>query len=188
MMDYSVFLAVMNDHTWLKRELAEYLSGKDALSMSLVSKQSRLLECSTPTGDEWEHERSLDRYGPPNIYEAFEWSTLPVNSSTTHTVIVTGMWKDQGWGNRKGMISIVTNNGRAPNEFEGRSKDVISYIEPSPHRWEAFQLVAPIQRSCNESGDKKEVYKVWARVGGGGGHRLLVQGLTVRLLKYADER
>lgn len=158
---------------------------KDALCMSLVSKQTRFLVISSsPT------ERTLDENGKYyGIGKAHEWFAIPVNTSTVHAVIVTGVWKDQGWGNEKGMLSIVANNGQAPDDFKEPSRDVVAYIYPAPHKWKEFQLSATVKKGYKTHGSAEqaiEEYKVWYKIGGGGGHTLHVRKVFVRLLEYAD--
>lgn len=178
---YSVLLGVLSHHTWLKRELVDYLHAKDALDMNLVSRQTRFLVSSSSPA-EWK----LDEYSPRYDYKAYEWFTIPIKTSTFHTVIVTGRWKDQGYGNKKGMLAIVANSGQALDDDQKPSTDVVSFAEPAPHKWEEFQLSVPVRCGCGRSDEEAEEYKVWYKIGGGGGHSLHVKGLYIRLLEYAD--
>ena len=91
---------------------------------------------------------------------------LPISIPTTHiySVIFTGKWEDQGWGNRKGTLSIVKGDGRAPDDEMPVSQDMLAYIEPSPHEYEHFELIYnPFKYSPDER------YSLWLRVGGGRG-------------------
>jgi len=173
-------IPLLSQHDWLKRVLAEYLLFDDALNMSQVCKHSRLLKSSSPQA------LPLTKFhciGHWEVYTPFKCVELPISIPTVHihSVILTGKWKDQGWGNRKGMLSIVKGNGRAPDDYQPPSQDVLAYVEPSPHEYEHFELAFyPSKYSPDEK------YSLWVRVGGGGGHELEVKDLSMRYLLHAS--
>mmetsp|Transcript_9350 Transcript_9350/g.13855 ORF Transcript_9350/g.13855 Transcript_9350/m.13855 type:complete len:212 (-) Transcript_9350:77-712(-) len=176
-----------NNGTWLKRQLSDYLSTKDAMQMSFVCTETRLLRSVAIPNDDLAS-RSMFQRGPHDFYGASKWFTLPIHlpSVDIHTVIVRGSWNDQGWGNRKGMLSIVANaDGRAPGDHQAPSSDVVACISPAPHRKEQFQLsFHPLEDHHNDNDN--EEYTLWTRVGGGGGHALSVQDLSLMLFVYED--
>ena len=50
-----------------------------------------------------------------------------------HTVGITFLWNDQGWGGQKGMLSVVRDGGEAPDDYAPWSPDVMCGKEPAPH-------------------------------------------------------
>lgn len=178
---------LLRSNTWLKRLLSDYLSARDATEMSSVCAELRLLETIViPNGNL--ASRSLIQRGSPYFYGALKWFTLPIHlpSVDIHTVSISGEWMDQGWGNRKGMLSVVANNGRAPSDHEAPCSDVVAYISPAPHRNERFQLSFNPDESHHIDEDDLEEYTLWTRVGGGGGHTLSVRDLSLRIFIYKD--
>ena len=79
------------------------------------------------------------------------------------------------------MISIVKGDGRAPDDFQPPSQDILAFVDPSPHKYKHFQL---IWYSCKHSPDEK--YSLWARVGGDGGHQLTEKLFPLRYLFHAS--
>ena len=107
----------------------------------------------------------------------------------THTTFVSLLWRDQGWGNRKGMVSVVDENGtagdgpdgqplpaRAPNDYKAWGPCVVAGAEPAPHQQERLRLAFRPKKGGS--------YALWYRAGGGGGHRLEIQGCTVKALEF----
>ena len=171
---------LLSQHDWPRRVLAEYLLFKDALNMSQVCKHSRLVKPSSPQILPFTKFHCIGHW---SVYASFKCVELPISIPTVHihSVILTGKWRDQGWGNRKGMLSIVKGNGRAPDDEMPVSQDVLAYVEPSPHEYEHFELAFyPSKYSPDEK------YSLWVRVGGGGGHSLIVGQLSMRYLLHAS--
>ena len=114
-------------------------------------------------------------------YTAFEWQSLSVRPGDLRlaAAVVQCEWKDQGWGNRKGMLSVVKDGGRAPNDYAAWGSDVIVGCEPAPHNYEKLDL-------CFRPADDAVRYQLFARAGGGGGHSLFVRKVQVRDLAIVD--
>ena len=114
-------------------------------------------------------------------YTAFEWHSLSVRPGDLRlaAVVVQCEWKDQGWGNRKGMLSVVRDGGRAPNDYAAWGSDVIVGCEPAPHNYEKLDLF------FRPSTDAVR-YQLFARAGGGGGHALTARKVQVRDLAIVD--
>ena len=114
-------------------------------------------------------------------YTAFEWHSLSVRPGDLRlaAVVVQCEWKDQGWGNRKGMLSVVKDGGRAPNDYAAWGSDVMVGCEPAPHNYEKLDL-------CFRPSDDAVRYQLFARAGGGGGHSLFVRKVQVRDLAIVD--
>merc|ERR1712232_892289 len=153
--------------------------GIDATRFASVSRDCRFVSLSPPLKLEYD---CLDRHGPSDIYHAILWQTLPPIPAA-HTVLLKCRWKDQRWGNRKGMISIVANGGRAPNDYKPWSNQVLCGNEPAPHDLSPLMLKFH-STSIKKNDQEQQPYGIWIRIGGGGGHRLCIEELSVRALVY----
>ena len=80
---------------------------------------------------------------------------------------VTGKWRDQGWGNRKGKVRLVLLH---------RDKEVAASSTDScaPHSWAKLSLA--LDGFSAAAGD---VLAVQVRVGGGGGHELKLNATAI---------
>ena len=88
----------------------------------------------------------------------------------------TFLWNDQGWGGQKGMLSVVRDGGIAPDDYAPWSPDVMCGKEPAPHV-ETSEYMEFRPRAG-------EGYAIWYRVGGGGGHELIIHRIEVHRLRY----
>lgn len=126
---------------------------------------------------------------PSSQYSPHLWQTIePLDGLRVHSVLLDCKWRDQGWGNRKGMISVVKNEGKAPNDYTKWSEDVVCGKEPAPHESTMLQLSFRPGGgdSQQQQQQPRDVYKIYARAGGGGGHALTVSDLNVRELALVD--
>ena len=97
--------------------------------------------------------------------------------SMIHSVELKFTWFDQGWGNRKGVISIVEQGKRAANDYEPPPEGVITstlqelgtYAE---HSEAEGQLCWKNRSNC---------FEIWLTPGGGGGHSLTVKNCSLTL-------
>ena len=121
-------------------------------------------------------------HNPSSRYSAHEWQDLPLDANTrrrAHTVLLKCRWQDQGWGNRKGMLSVVAEGGTAPNDYTRWSEKVLA--GPSLRRMMRSRSRSPSVRQKAQSCRR---CKLFARAGGGGGHSLTVSQLCVRALVF----
>ena len=169
-------LAVMNspDPPWpkdLTETIASFLGPVDALALDASGRATR---CVTM---EYEEILLPVHSGSRDVYHAHRWFdvTMPVRGRL-HTAGITFTWADQGWGAQKGMLSVVRESGRAPNDYEGWSADVMCGKEPAPH-----ESTSDSMEFCPRAGEE---YAVWYRVGGGGGHELYMDDIGVHRLRY----
>uniref|UniRef100_A0A7S4MHY6 F-box domain-containing protein n=1 Tax=Odontella aurita TaxID=265563 RepID=A0A7S4MHY6_9STRA len=172
------------DGLW-QRNTLEFLTPCDALSFASVSRRARetsvrLVRCSLLLGGGEFHGadccsiRANDRESST----ARRWQEVILNSPTSriHTVIIRGWWMDQGWGEQRGMLSVVVRGGSAPPDDGQWNKDVVTGKEPAPHGLE------PIALSFRPRDGVR--YELWQRAGGGGCHVLHVHGLEMRQLVF----
>jgi hypothetical protein len=120
--------------------------------------------------------------------------------SNVHSMSVRAQWKDQGWGNMKGMMYIVatpktttgklgdmttvadstqdqTTSNNAP--FDG-GRVIAMTTASAPHDWEQVELTfSPIDG---------EVYNLWYSIGGGGGHELFLKDVEVQTYIFDDHQ
>ena len=83
------------------------------------------------------------------------------------------MWEESG---QKGMVSVVREGGRAPNFEASWSTDVMCAKEPAPR--------TRTRDSMEFRPRAGEGYAIWYRVGGGGGHELIIHRIEVHRLRY----
>ena len=121
------------------------------------------------------HQGPRDEHFCPKIY-----FYSPVMNQRVRSVTMSFRWKDQGWGNRKGMLWIELMRGR---EMIATSKDDFHFL--APHQEETHEVVIkdhPVVDKVRK-GDK---LKFMRNIGGGGGHSLTVNDfkVTLELIKF----
>lgn len=176
---------------FLKDELSKFLTSSDILNLRLAHSSLSCCDIMSPsmlpslakTSLNWE-EHKYTKY----TKKAKEWYALPITipSSKIHTVFFRGQWKDQGWGNQKGMVAIVASgvDHRAPNDYCSPGPGVVAHKSPAPHEWDNFQLVFEPNPShhLKNTTDGEEEYTIWIRRGDGGGHTLHLKNLQMSML------
>lgn len=180
-MDY---FPVVNLPAELKRRTASYLCPYDALRLSETCKNLhsslslRLLRDSRQLF-------TRQRFTPNSVNgdEVLPWVRIPCLSRRVHSITVTFHWRDQGWGHRKGQIFIVGSQRQAPADpslpFQGGR--VVCASSMAPHLEESCKLTFS---TCSMEG---ETYQMWYRVGGGGGHQLLLSDGRIHTVIFDDE-
>mmetsp|Transcript_25123 Transcript_25123/g.50072 ORF Transcript_25123/g.50072 Transcript_25123/m.50072 type:complete len:190 (-) Transcript_25123:49-618(-) len=160
--------------------ISSFLSLPDALHFSVTSKTAVPSMSSSPvalasTDHTWGYHTRLE--GTSQLHDAeryspYLWQNLPLASlATIHSVRITGKWRDQGWGNKKGMISVTKNGTPAPNDYSKWHPNVVCGLEPAPHDETSFTLTFTPDASAT-------TYDIYCRVGGGGGHSLQVHSVS----------
>mmetsp|Transcript_18626 Transcript_18626/g.24193 ORF Transcript_18626/g.24193 Transcript_18626/m.24193 type:complete len:192 (-) Transcript_18626:302-877(-) len=151
-----------------------FLNVKEATRFSSLCRSCRVLRLIEPINSM----REFSDYNDARKYSARIWQTLPTVPNA-HSILIKGEWRDQGWGNRKGMISVVAKDGKAPDDYKPWSDLVVCGKEPAPHSLAPFSLsFYPV--------DNMQPYNIWLRIGGGGGHSLRVRNFCVRALQYHE--
>lgn len=187
---------------WFPAEIASLLCATDALNFAASATSLRCVRlCSlSDRCDRWE---AAGRWGGAlGDYQAHEWQALALNAGDgagsasgslvplpsdgdaaggVHTVFVRMEWCDQGWGNQKGMVSVVdTSKGDAgaPGDYKVWGECVVAGREPAPHQWSPLSLTfCPASVSSGP-------YSLWYRVGGGGGHVIAVRECEAWSVEY----
>ena len=169
----------------LKQSIASYLSIHSvcALSKTCKSIHSDLaLSTASPSfqlqGSEHWYAYSYADGDIPRCYRP-----IPILfPGRTHSVCVQCIWRDQGWGNLKGRLYIVEHSASNHNSNGGRfGNGVMVAISP---------IASHFETACKLwfSPKSDHTYKLWYSVGGGGGHELLVDHLTVTTLIHDDDK
>lgn len=98
-----------------------------------------------------------------------------VLGSRTHSIVLETRWRDQGYGNRKGVLFVIANDSNATRK-EVQSFSIGRLVKASP-------LIHHDDRriTLHFRPKPKEVYHLWIHVGGGGGHEIQ---LTAPLKMY----
>mmetsp|Transcript_14086 Transcript_14086/g.41980 ORF Transcript_14086/g.41980 Transcript_14086/m.41980 type:complete len:201 (+) Transcript_14086:267-869(+) len=169
----------------LLRNVCAFLGAEDALSLDACGSSTRCVVASgaalSTTAADGAKNADPSRSWRAGVqdYDPAPWLSLGSFDADTHTVRLEFRWADQGYGNSKGMISIVRGDGRPPREYQAWDPCVVCGREPAPHKGAADFL-----EFCPIAG---ETYTLWVRVGGGGGHSLYVGLLGQLTLKYRLE-
>jgi len=94
---------------------------------------------------------------------------------------VSMIWKDQGWGNRKGKLFVVAEEKNQPYDRSSQrfgGGRLLYTSEIAPH--EEHTLGITFQPKENET------YHIWYVVGGGGGHSLSLFSVIIQALLLDD--
>ena len=104
----------------------------------------------------------------------------PVMNQRVRSVTMSFQWKDQGYGNRKGMLWIELLRG---SEVIATSKDDFDIL--APHQEETREIVIK-DHPVVDKVRKGDVLQFMRNVGGGGGHSLTVEDFNVKfeLIKF----
>ncbi|GMH52062.1 hypothetical protein TrST_g4216 [Triparma strigata] len=157
--------------------VGSFLSLKDVKALCCTSKSCPKqrevnIKIDQPDSD-------FDRH-PSNGYAAYVWQSFDFPPSRSrhllHHCSIDCKWKDQGWGNRKGMLSVVKNGGNAPGDYLPSGEDVVAEKQPAPHKEELLHLDFNL--------DPAAEYHMWVRIGGGGGHQLFFRSTTVTAYEF----
>jgi len=119
-----------------------------------------------------------ERGKPENVASITEGLT------NIHTIIFDFHWKDQGWGNTKGYVLVMssTNDTKISDENVQDYSRAFPYgavtgtkFGEAPHELTQKRLLI----SNNKNRDEEETFNVWANAGGGGGHSLSIHNAVV---------
>ena len=102
-----------------------------------------------------------------------------LHKSVKHLTVSVESWKDQGWGNRKGELFVRLM--RAEDVIVAERRDFFGLAE---HVKTSAKLVMTRADEAVEKAQPGDWYQFMKRVGGGGGHKLIVRGFrAVALLQ-----
>jgi len=120
------------------------------------------------------------------------------NLSNVHSIQLSLQWRDQGWGNRKGKLFIVrsietsTTMASEPSRAHKkqnisslRKNDKIMYESPTAEHT-VSKLTASVTLLTSNESNQNYKYSIWLFVGGGGGHSLRINNLSIKYLTYSS--
>lgn len=165
------------DH--IAQNIAEYLPPLDVFQMSSTSKVLHSkLSLSTSRS-----RQILTKFSRRDSDDEFHYGfhvQVPSRVSC-HTVLLSAIWKDQGWGNRKGKVVVEAedksqdNRASRPRFGSGR---VVYSSGIAPHAAQTLKITF--------HPEEHETYHFWYAVGGGGGHTLDFSAVCIRVLVLDD--
>ena len=121
------------------------------------------------------HQRPNDEHFCPDPY-----FLSPVMNQRVRSLTMSFRWKDQGWGNRKGMLWIEL---MRDGEMIATSKDDFHFL--APHQEETREVVIK-DHPVVDKVRKGDFLQFMRNTGGGGGHSLKVENfkVTLELIKF----
>lgn len=115
------------------RQIGDCLCADDVVNFSCTSKRIRKQISSYSTTPQM-FLKTLQRDGnDDNFHYGFDIPTG--DTSVVHSARVTLKWRDQGWGNRKGEIQILS------FDSNGGGSELIYNSASAPHRFELLSIV-----------------------------------------------
>jgi len=156
--------------------VSKYLQSGEAMDLASTCSTIRHGLDLGPIDDIFSHDlsdQSWDEHNTGHVGNYMLWFRfMPLFlQSYIHTVQFECEFQDQGWGNRKGKISIF--------EVESDSLKTMASSPTAEHHETNLKLEFQPQPGKN--------YAIHYRVGGGGGHRLLVRKPRIRTLIYGRQ-
>jgi len=160
------------------KHILSFLTTKDALSFAMTSKENKDTTCLGIFEPIKLHDGMVrwgGSYGSGDHKRRWKEIHIPV-AIPTHSAQFSCLWKDQGWGNRKGRIYIT---GCEDLDSPFKDEDVVCCTDfDAEHDWKPLRLQFLV-----EEGKR---YFVWYKVGGGGGHELFLRNPVVHSLIYGN--
>ena len=180
------YFDILNFPSELKRRTASFLSAQDACKVSETCKSLhsslslRFLRNSRILFARGQHFAGHFNTGD----EPVAFVHIPCISRRVHSISITCRWRDQGWGNRKGKLWVIGRHRSAPvdDTLPFRGGRVVCESLAAPHTTEQQKL------SFLASPMEGEVYQLWYRVGGGGGHQLHMFDGRMHSVIFDDEQ
>jgi hypothetical protein len=175
-------LAIKSLPLELKRRIASHLSSGDAIALSQTCKS---LHSSL----------ALSSLSPPRtvlpILNALgHWRTgddvlrsirLPVLQRRVHSLTLSFFWRDQGHGNRKSQVWIAGRPTSDPIDTEHpfQGGQIVCESPLAPHTLEQYKMTFVPTEGF--------VYRLWYKIGSGGGHQLHIENGVLHTTIFDDE-
>ena len=118
----------------------------------------------------------INKHGPyDGHFEPEHYFYSPVMLQRVKSITMTFRWKDQGFGNRKGMVWIELLRA---SEVIATSHEDYHFI--APHEYENKEVVIT-NHPVVDNIRKGDILEFKINVGGGGGHRLFLKDFKAKL-------
>ena len=160
---------------YLSNLARRYLPPADLVNLCDSHSNFEFLKLYLPEYLELEGERFMKR-GPRDGHFCPEpYFLSPVMNQRVRSIKMSFRWKDQGYGNRKGMLWIELLRG---SEIIASSYDDFQAL--APHKEETREVVIKDHPVVDKI-RKGDVLQFMRNIGGGGGHSLTVEDFKVKL-------
>jgi hypothetical protein len=167
----------------LKKDVASFLRTKDVHSLNQTSRAVHADLCLSTLAPAFQ------------LYSSESWRGASLTGdhplcgrkipiffgSSIHSITLTCRWNDQGWGNRKGQLFVLgfpDNENRDPDNLSFSDGRLAYQSESAPHAEEHLKFSFERRRN--------EIYYIWFKAGGGGGHELQIANLIVHTAVFDD--
>jgi len=172
----------------LKRRVAGFLAARDAVNMTKSCRALRRnlalthLEPVRPVFSTYR--RYGDERNGDNWCRAFR---IPVLNRRVHSMRMELLWRDQGFGNRKSRVRVVSYpiasseipDEVPPGDTASQGGHIVCQSGIAEHEEERLRLTFnPIEGDC---------YHLYYKVGGGGGHVLNMRDCVLHTVIFDDE-
>jgi len=117
----------------------------------------------------------FDLEGPYHC-EPVAWFDVPVEEKGLLFIKMKFEWRDQGWGNRKGLIWL-----RLLRDGEPIADNRAECGPVAEHGWKEREIIVD-NHAVTKEAMRGDVLRVMVYVGGGGGHHLYVKNFNMRLI------
>jgi len=171
--------------------VANHLSNDDARNLSLTCKQFQNI---LPI---YKYPRvvkgpNVDERGPHDgNFVPTEYFRCPNLDSKVERIDMSMRWKDQGFLNQKGRVWLQLRRPKARSQHGFEMIHEMSYkrFGLAPHQWTDIFDSLTSDEDIVKSAKPGDHYQVMKNVGGGGGHRLLIENfkLTIHFKPYFQQ-
>ncbi len=171
-------ISLQNINSDIKKRVADYLSPEDAINLSKTCQEIHKdldLKIMTDVYSYFKHLKK-EHHFVPTYHEGGEekiwFRFFPLLlTNPIHTMKFTCQAKDQGWGNRKGILYVRQDKNE--NNYKG---DIVAHS----HTLEHHDTDVSLQFRPNPG----QKYTLCYVVGGGGGHEMYIKNPVVQILYY----
>ena len=152
-----------------------YLQPVDLVNLCDTHPNFEFLRLYLPEYLEFRGEKFTKRGPSDGHFCPEKYFLSPVMNQKVRSITMSFRWKDQGFGNRKGMLWIEL---MRESEIIATSKDDFHFL--APHQEETREVVI-MNHPVVDKIRKGDLLQFMRNVGGGGGHSLRVDYFNVKL-------
>ena len=170
----------------LKKQVASFLSAKDTHSLNQTSSSVHTDLCFSTLSPAFRlYSSSIWRGEHLTGDHPVCGAMIPIFfGSSIHSINLTCLWRDQGWGNWKGRLFVLgfpdsENHDHTHTNLRFSDGRLTYRTQIAPHAEERLKFSFKPRRN--------EIYYIWYVVGGGGGHDLRLRNLIVHTAVFDDQ-
>jgi hypothetical protein len=171
----------------LKKQAASFLSAKDAHSLNQTSRALHADLCLSTLSPAFQLYSNENWYGDVHTGDLpRRGSKIPIFfGSSVHSIVLTCLWSDQGWGNRKGELFVLAFPDN-DNQYQYPSSNNLSFLDGRLVYRSQVARHEEESLKCSFNPRRNEIYYIWFKAGGGGGHELRLRNLLVHTVVFDD--